>query len=139
MLKALKQMFQKKSASKEITVKINADTADLEKALSQVSEQVRETKGELERVFDNPHIRLVTNDDNVPELYIDGKKVDSIADIKYYWHTSTGDESRRYDINVTYCVGEFEHHEIIKDIEHAAMDRAAFDSILKVSNPSEEA
>lgn len=101
MLKVLKQMFQKKNVSKEITVKINADTTGLEKALNQVSEQACEIREDLVRAFDDPHIRLVTNDDNVPELYIDGDKKEYVVDIEYHWHTATN-KPGLYDIEASY-------------------------------------
>lgn len=119
MFKTLKKIFKKKSAG-EIAVKVNVDTSEAKEAINDLSEHVQDAHKEMNELS---HIKLVTNDDNVPELQIDGVKIDGIADIKYHWHAGTDKDIHRYDIDVTYNVGRFEHHETIKDVVHAQMDR----------------
>ncbi|QIL50581.1 hypothetical protein G7084_04195 [Weissella coleopterorum] len=72
MFKALKQMFQKKSAG-EITVKVNVDTSEAKEAINDFIQEARNGMNELS------HIKLVTNDDDVPDLYIDGVTTGAIS------------------------------------------------------------
>ena len=63
----------------------------------------------------NPHIKMIVNDYEVPEIYVDGRLV-PVYDVRYHWHTGGPDINEQYEIEVVYYVGAEERTEKIEYI-----------------------